>query len=66
MLHSPPSILLGIDDLNVRPGDVVARHAVAEKKRDLTHYDPVRVDLAEKANHGSVIPRVILWHSLTV
>ena len=66
MLHFPPSILLGIDDLNVRPGDVVARHAVAEKKRDLTHYDPVRVDLSEKANHGSVIPSVILWHSLTL
>ena len=66
MLRFPPSILLGIDDLNVRPGVIVARHAVAEKKRDLTHYDTVRVDLAEEANPDSVIPSIILWHFLTL
>src|SRR6185295_11172932 len=52
------------DDLNVRPGRQTARQAVAEKESNLTNYDTVRVDLAEKANHDPVTQNAVLWHCL--
>ena len=65
VFHFAPAILIDIDQLYVRPREVAARHAFAEKKRPLTDYDPVRMDLAEKAYHHPVILSVVLWHPLT-
>jgi hypothetical protein len=64
VFHFAPAILFDVDDLNVHPGQVAARHAIAERENNLTNCDPVRVDLAEKANHDPVITSTVLWHGL--